>query len=352
MAYIEYHNIGISGLAACVPKLVIDNTKPSDFFSEKEAKAIVRMTGIKQRRKAPPSVCASDMCYAAASRLLSEMDVDICEIDVLLFVSQTPDYKMPSTASILQSRLNLPKSTAAFDVNLGCSGYVYGLSIAYAFCNQPSIRRVLLLNGETRTRAYSPKDKSTGMLFGDGAAATLIEKGSMYGNSYFSLNTDGSRSDYIKIKAGGYRYPSSLDSLSEKEYPDGSIRTEEQGVMDGPGVFDFTIDEVPKDIRTILEYSKTKVDELDVCYLHQANKFITDHIAKKLQISPDKVPYSLSKYGNTSSVSIPLTMVSETPAMMRNNELKVLVCGFGVGLSWASGVLKISKPYVAELLEV
>lgn len=352
MALLRFENIGIGGIAAAVPKTIIDNLAPNEFFTEKEAKSVVKMTGIKERRQALNTQCASDFCYSAALKLLEEMQIDRDTIDVLIFISQTPDYRMPATAIILQSRLGLPKSTAAFDINHGCSGFVYGLAIAYSYCMNPLVNRVLLLNGETRTRVYSPKDKSTGLLFGDGGTAVLVEKNEKYRESCFSLNADGIRSHYIMIKAGAYRYPSSVESLKEKQYEDGSIRTDEQGVMDGSGVFDFTIQDIPLDIEKLLDYCDTQLDSIDAFYLHQANKFITDHIAKKMGIPLAKVPYSLQKFGNTSSVSIPLTMVSETRDMLREKELRVLLSGFGVGLSWGTGLITLSKPYVCDLIEV
>jgi 3-oxoacyl-[acyl-carrier-protein] synthase III len=352
MAKLKYHNIGISGLAAAVPSHKIDNLAPNEWFTEKEAKSVVKMTGIRERRVAPPELCASDFCFAAADNLLREMQLDRTTIDVLIFISQTPDYRMPATGIILQNRLGLPKSTAAFDINLGCSGYVYGLSLAYSFCLQPAIRRVLLLNGETRTKVYSSKDKSTGLLFGDGGAATLVERKASVGDSYFSLNADGKRSHYIMIKSGGYRNMSSIDSLTEKQYEDGSIRNDEQGIMDGAGVFDFTIQDIPRDIEAVLGFSGNSHVEIDYFLLHQANKFITDHIARKMNIPMDKVPYSLQKFGNTSSVSIPLTMVSELREQLMQNELKLLMTGFGVGLSWGTCIINTDHVHVCDLFEI
>ena len=352
MAILKFSGIGISGIAAAVPSIVYDNLEGAEFFSEKERKSVVRMTGIRQRRVASPEICASDLCYEAADQLLKEMNIDRDTIDLLIYVSQTPDYRMPATGIILQDRLGLSKDTAAFDVNLGCSGYVYGLSMAFSYLNNKSFRRVLLLNGETRTRAYSFKDKSTGLLFGDGGTATLIEKRDEAGGSTFSLNSDGSRSHYIMIKSGGYRNRSTPESLQEKVYEDGSIRTDEHGVMDGAGVFDFTIKDIPADIELVLNEFGCSIDGIDFFLLHQANKFITDHIAKKLQIPLEKVPYSLQKYGNTSSVSIPLTIVSELRDSPIIDNCKILMSGFGVGLSWGTAILDLNKPHISELKEI
>ena len=352
MAIFKYSEIGISGISAAVPKEKNNNLTPNDFFTEKEAKSVVKMTGIKERRVAPSNICASDLCYEAAEQLLKDMAIDKNTIDVLIFISQTPDYRMPSTGIILQHRLGLSKSCAAFDINLGCSGYVYGLCLAYSFCKQKTINKVLLLNGETRTKVYSFKDKSTGLLFGDAGAATLIERNKDAGDSFFSLNADGSRYHFIMIPAGGYRYPSSPETVKEKVFEDGSIRTDEQGIMDGSGVFDFTIQDVPQDIIRVLNESGRSINDIDIFLFHQANKFITDHIAKKMGIPLEKVPYSLDKFGNTSSVSIPLNIVSELSNQLPNEAKTVLMTGFGVGLSWATGLLNLIRPYISKLIEI
>jgi 3-oxoacyl-[acyl-carrier-protein] synthase-3 len=352
MAFFEYSGIGITAIAAAVPKNVFNNINDNVYFTEKEVGSVIKMTGIVERRVADAKMCASDLCFAAAEKLLEDNQINREEIDVLIFISQTPDYRMPATGIILQNRLSLGKHCAAMDINLGCSGYIYGLNLAYSYANHTSIRKVLLLNGETRTKVYSFKDKSTGLLFGDGGTATLIEAGEKYTKAHFSLHADGKRWQAIMIKNGGYRNPSSLDSILEKEYPDGSIRTDEQGVMDGPCVFDFTIQEVPESIKYIMEKTGTSIDDIDVFLLHQANKFITNHIAKKLGLPMEKIPYSLHKFGNTSSVSIPLTIVSELREQCIGDNLQTLMCGFGVGLSWGTGLVELNSCQISELLEI
>ena len=177
---------------------------------------IIDKTGVEERRVSDATTTSSDLCFAAAQQLFSENKIDKSKIDILIFISQTPDYRMPATSIILQGRLGLSKSTAAFDVNLGCSGFVYGLSIAYAYAKQPGIRKVLILDGETRSKVYHPKDRKTGFIFGDAAIAAIVEKDDNIGKSIFSLNSDGSLHDLIKIDAGGYRNPSSNETLKEK----------------------------------------------------------------------------------------------------------------------------------------
>ena len=240
MAFLSYSNIGIAGIAACVPKHTIDNYHYTQYFPEDVVRKVVDKIGIYERRFADEHTCASDLCYAAAERLIADLQVDKSEIDVLIFISQTPDYRMPATAFLLQERLGLPKTTMAFDLSLGCSAFLYGLSVGYSLLQQPHIRKVLLLDGETRSKVYSPKDRKTAFLFGDAGAAVLLERGEKYGKSYFSLNSDGSMADTIKIEGGGYRMPSSEETLRERVVDEhGNIRSFEHGYMNGDDVFNF-----------------------------------------------------------------------------------------------------------------
>jgi len=294
---------------------------------------------------------ASDLCFAAAEQLLADNPIDKSEIDILLFVSQTPDFRMPATSVTLQHRLGLPKSTAAFDIGLGCSGFVYGLSVAYAYANMPQVRKVLLLDGETRSKVYHPKDRKTGFIFGDAAVAAIIEKQDS-GTSYFSLNSDGSKSDLIKIDAGGYRNPSNENTTKEKVVDEhGNIRTDEHGYMNGADVFNFVLREIPKNIKNTLAFSNTEIGDLDFYVFHQANKFMNDYLAKKLKLDLAKVPSSIHKYGNTSSVSIPITIVDQLKDQL-NTPKKILLCGFGVGMSWATAVLATKHIKISDIVEV
>lgn len=352
MAYLEYKNVGISGLAAAVPGNIIDNYKYTTYFDAESVKDVVDKIGIKERRIADKDTCASDLCFAAAEKLLTDMNIDRTEIDLLIFVSQTPDYKMPATSIILQHRLNLSNSAIAFDINMGCSGFIYGLSTVYSYMQQHGFRKALLLDGETRSKVYSPKDRNTAFLFGDAGVAALIEKDEKYEESIFSLNSDGSRADLIMIHAGGYRNPSSIETLKEKVIDEhGNIRSDEQAYMNGPDVFNFLIREVPKDVKNTLEYAETDKESIDYFVFHQANDYINSYLAKKLKLDKDKIPMSIEKFGNTSSVSIPLTIATELQDKL-DEKRKVLLCGFGVGLSWATAILNFKNCHISELVEI
>lgn len=352
MANLTFKNIGIIGMAAAVPKRKIINLEFTEFFPADQVKEVVEKTGVFERRWAPEHITASDLVFDAAEKLIADLNINKAEIGALIFVSQTPDYRMPASSVILQDRLGLPKSTLAFDVNLGCSGFVYGLNIAYSFANQENIKYVLLLDGETRTRHYSFKDRSTGFIFGDGGIAALIGKDSKYGNSFFSLNSDGSRESLIKIHYGGSRNPSTMESLTERVVDEhGNIRTDEQGTMNGADVFNFVLAEIPKNIKSVYEWAKVSPNEIDYFVFHQANSFMNGYLAKKLKLDIEKVPATIHKFGNTSSVSIPITIVSELQNKLMGKK-KLLLSGFGVGMSWATGILDFVDCHIANLVEV
>lgn len=350
MATLSFENVGITAMAAAVPAKVINNLEYTDHFSPEETKQVVEKIGVYQRRFAEPGVCSSDLCYAAAEKLITNNDIKRDEIDLLVFISQTPDYRMPATSVILQNRLDLAHNTITIDLNLGCSGFIYGLSVIYSMMERGRLRKALLLDGETRSRIYSPKDRQAAFLFGDGGVAALIEKSSIYGRSYFSLNSDGSKEDLIKMKAGGYRFPTSVETMKERIVDEnGNIRSDEHGYMNGSEVFTFVAKEVPADIRKILEFSGNNISDIDYFVFHQANLFINSHLSRKLRLDPEKVPSTIEKYGNTSSVSIPLTMVSELKGKLDNK--KVLMTGFGVGMTWASCIINTGNCRISEIVE-
>lgn len=352
MAQLTYNGIGITAMCAAVPRTVINNYEYTQYFPKEEVKDVVDKVGIYERRFADENTCSSDLCFAAAEQLISENEIDRNEIDLLIFISQTPDYRMPATSIILQQRLNLPTSTMAFDINLGCSAFIYGLSVVYSLMQQAGIRKALILDGETRSKVYSPKDRRTAFIFGDAGVAALIERKAEFGESFFSFNSDGSREDLIKIPAGGYRQPSSKETVKERvvdEY--GNVRSDEQGYMNGGDVFNFVIKEIPKDFNLIFDYAKKDKAEIDYFVFHQANGFINGYLAKKLKLDLNKIPSTIEKFGNTSSVSVPLTIVSELRNKLNGNNT-LFLSAFGVGMTWASAILKLDNCNIGEIVEV
>lgn len=353
MAIISYKNVGITAMAACVPKNVIDNYHYDlDIWPEEEVKKVVDKVGVKERRFADKETCSSDLCFAAAEKLIKDNNINRDEIDLVIFLSQTPDYRMPATSILLQDRLGLPMSTMAFDISLGCAGFISALSIVYAMMQNHGFRKALLLDGETRSKVYSRKDRREAFIFGDAGIAALIERNENFGESHFSINSDGSRGKLIMIPAGGYRKMSSVETLQEKvvdEY--GNIRSEEQGQMNGADVFNFVIVEIPKDIKRLLTSTGDDIQSMDYYVFHQANSFINNYIAKKMKLDKERIPWTIQKYGNTSSVSVPLTIISELKDKLSGNK-KLLLSAFGVGMAWASAIVPFHDCKISDIVEI
>jgi 3-oxoacyl-[acyl-carrier-protein] synthase-3 len=352
MGLLSFKNVGITGLSAAVPRRIIKNYEHNLWFKKEDVKEIIEKIGVLERRFADEKTCSSDLCFFASDKLLTEMRINREEIDLLIFISQTPDYRMPATSVLLQERLGLSTSTITLDINLGCSAFLYGLTVAYSMVTAGGIRKALVLDGETRSKVYSQKDRKTGFLFGDAGVAALIEEDEKLDKSWFSLNSDGSRESLIKIPAGGYRNMSSCETVKERvvdEY--GNIRSDEQGYMKGADVFNFVIREVPKDFARLLEFSGLDLSSIDYFVFHQANSYINGFLAKKLKLPGDKIPVTIQKYGNTSSVSIPLTIVSELRGKLAGKN-RLLLSGFGVGLTWGTAVINVDGCYVGEIVEV
>lgn len=339
MAKFAIDNVKIEAIYSCVPSQRI---KTSDYalFSEAESLLFEKTTGIKERRVASKELTCSDLCYKSAENLLSDLNINKEEIDVLIFVSQSPDYFLPATAVTLQERLGLTTNCMAFDINLGCSGYVYGLSVIASLMKN-GLKKGLLLAGDKSTISTSEKDKSTYPLFGDAGTATLLSFDENASNMFFDLHSDGSGKDAIIIEYGHSRFPYNTFMDTEREYEPGVIRSKNHLALDGLKVFNFALKEVAKSIDDCLNYANVNQHEVDYFVLHQANKLINDSVRKKMKLREDKFPMSIAKYGNTSSASIPLTICVALQEKIRNQEFTMLLSGFGVGLSWANVLLKV-----------
>ena len=266
MSILRFNNIGIHSVSACVPSKVVYNSDLKNFIAEDELNKTIHSIGIQERRIAEKEICSSDLCFKAAEQLIEEQNIIRDSIGALIFISQTPDYRQPSTAPSLQSRLGLSQSVMSFDINMACSGYIYGLSIAYSLALQEGIGRVLLLVGETMSKTVSNHDKVTTPLFGDAGSATLIERSTQYGDSCFSLHSDGSGSDILRIPYGGYRSPSCIESLEEVIDGDGNILTGEQLHMKGMDVFNFGLRVVPSGIKEILKALDMKIEDYNKAF--------------------------------------------------------------------------------------
>jgi len=331
--------VRIAGLASAVPATISSVADCAEKFGVAEVQKISLSTGVEKRRISSGRLCASDLCFASAQRLLAELRWPAESIDGLVFVTQTPDFILPATSCTLHGRLGLAKSCAAFDVGLGCSGYVYGLWLAASLLAGAGLSRVLLLVGDTIPRLTSPLDRATTLLFGDAGTATALLRDATAGPMNFALGTDGSGWKNLIIPAGMNRQPHSAASAPQQSAEGTNIRSAEDLLMDGPEIFAFTLREVAPMVTTVLTAAGWTKDEVDYFVFHQANKFMLTHLANSMKLPLTKVPLSLKEYGNTSSASIPLTINTQLLESISSRPLKLLLAGFGVGYSWGACTL-------------
>lgn len=336
----------VCGIAAAVPTYAEDNLQYS-ALTESERAMLVKTTGVRMRHIAKNGVTTSDLCYASAEQLISRLGWNKDEIGLLIFVSQSPDYFLPATSIVLQARLGLSSNTAAFDINLGCSGYVYGLSVAASMMATGAFTKALVLAGDISSVGITPRDKSTWPLFGDAGTATALEYDET-SKSYFTLHSDGKGKDAIIIPDGGLRSPVNENSFTETEVEPGIVRHRRNLWLNGLDVFNFSIREVPPNITALMNFAGVTPEEIDYFIFHQANKLMIETIRKKLKLPPEKVPYSLDDFGNTSSASIPLTIAARL-ADASQHPRKWILSGFGVGLSWASACIDTTKIVCPEI---
>lgn len=330
-------NIGIKAIEYVLPDKVLSNEELAEIYYEWSAEKIFAKTGIAKRHIVSEEESATDLAEQAARKIFESGIISPEEIDFIIFATQSPDYKLPTSACILQNKLGISKNAGAYDFNLGCSAYIYGLAMAKSFINTRIAKNILLLTAETYTKYIHPLDRSTRTIFGDAGAATLIcDDGHSIGE--FDLGTDGSGKNALIIPAGGAKLPASNET-SKVQNDNGSIRSQENLFMDGTEVFNFTIDVVPKSINNILEKHEVLLEEIDLFVFHQANKFMLDFLRKKIKIPKEKFYINIEDIGNTVSATIPIALKrAENEGRLKKGD-KVLITGFGVGLSWGSTII-------------
>lgn len=346
MALFSVNGVRIVGMAAGVPKNVV---KITDVIKNEnyDASDFATKTGIESARISN-DFTASDLCFAATEKLISDLSWDKSEIDGIFFVTQHPDYILPATSCVLQERLGLSKECYAMDISLGCSGWVYGLSVAASLLSNGGMKKILLMSGDAKKRVQGELDP----LFGFAGTVTALEyTGNSVDSMEFHTGTDGSGYDAIIIPDGGSRNQMTKDSF-ELEDVDGKKLHRLQTRMKGMDVFSFGISVAPKSVKKLLEYNGKDIEYYDYFVFHQANMMMNEKIRKKLKIDDSKVPYSLTNFGNTSSASIPLTIVSQLKGKLENTETKFLCCGFGVGLSWGTVSFETNKLIISDLVEL
>ncbi|GHT53748.1 3-oxoacyl-ACP synthase [Bacteroidia bacterium] len=319
----------IKAISYYLPETVLTNEQLVEEFPEWTVKKVAGKVGVNRRHIAGNDECASDMAIKAAQQLFSEHQVDKSTIDYVLFCTQSPDYILPTSACIIQDKLGLSTSCGALDFNLGCSGYVYGLSLAKGLIAGGIAKNVLLLTAETYTKHIHPADKGNRTIFGDAATATLVSTEGFAAIADFSLGTDGSGFDKLIVKTRGCRNPLIANDLSDYLY------------MDGPEIFNFTLDRVPSLVENILARNNIVQQDVDLFIFHQANQYMLDFLKDTLKIDDEKFYGYLSEVGNTVSSTIPLAMYfADKERVLSGN---VVIAGFGVGYSWGGCLLRIKN---------
>lgn len=330
-------NIFIKDLAYYLPSKVVTNEELVQEFPEWSVAKIADKVGVDERRVAASDETATDLAILAAEKLFTEGVVNRADIDFVLFCTQSPDYKLPSSACIIQDRLGLGTKCGAFDFNLGCSGYEYGLAVAKGLIMAGIASNVLLLTGETYNHYIHPRDKGNRTIFGDGASATVVSTDGFAEIGDFCLGTDGSGASNLIVKSGGARYPERFNNLIFDE--DGNPISSDYLNMNGPEIFTFTLTKVPKMVKEVLMKNKLEKEDIDLFVFHQANKYMLEHLCKKLKIEEEKFFDNLAMVGNTVSSTIPIALCdAREQGMLKGN---VLLAGFGVGLSWGATVIKV-----------
>ncbi len=344
MALSTLHNVRFAGMASCVPKQVVSNLEDCPPTQRSERERLVRNIGISYRRICSETQYFSDLAFIAAEQLLTDLQWERAEVDALIVVTQSPDYLTPATAIILQDRLRLPQSTIAFDVNLGCSGYPFGLHLLSSMIAAGGVKKGLLLVGDKTVNAKDP-------LFSDAGTATALEFDANASPMYFDLNSDGSGYQAIMMPIGGHRTPYKSQHFVPSYDKHGNEIKQDSLQLNGPAVLSFSTQRIPPAVDKLLEYSKISKEMVDYFVFHQANRMINETIRKKLGLPVEKVPSTLQEFGNTSGASLPITMTVRLREALAGPSKRLLLSGFGIGLSWGTCILNIENAVFPHLQE-
>jgi len=344
--------VRIAGFRAVTPRARHSYIETPAPFTAEEAEKLLGSIGVHSRRIAPPHVCASDLCVAAAEGLLTQLGWRGADVDVLIFVSQDPDYNVPATSCVMHKRLEMAPGAMCFDVNLGCSGFVYALMTASKLLQGMEKGRALVLCGDTSSRHLLPDDRATLPLFGDAGGACALEVAEGAAPLRFVVGTDGTGAKNIWVKAGGRRNSlvPPLEPVCAEEHA--RLYRDSRLSLNGAEVFSFTLRAVPPLVKDTLELAGWGVEDVDWCVMHQANGFMLEHLRKKTKFSPERFVNDMYDFGNTSSASIPLAISHKLGESLAGGNRRLLMAGFGVGWSWgalAAEVGPIPAPEVVDL---
>jgi len=345
-------SVKIAGMQAAVPSHRHSYVENPDIFNQDEADKIYSSTGIHSRRVLPKHLCASDMCIAAAQTLLERLGWDPSTVDILLYVSQDADYALPATACLMQNRLGLPLTAACMDISLGCSGFVYGSWMAGQMLNSSNGKRALVLCGDTSSRHLRDDDRGSLPLFGDAGVAVAYEYDESWPDSFAVFGTDGTGGQHIAVKAGGRRNPIMPNKSGVIDQANPDIYAQSRLHLNGAAVFSFTLKVVPKLIKDVLALASIEKDDLDMVVMHQANKFILEHLRKKAKFSKEKYLIDMKDFGNTSSASVPLAICHQLSDFFDHEPQKMLLGGFGVGWSWGAIIADVALQVKPQIIEI
>ena len=352
MSYLRINNVQIKGIAACVPERVEEN-RDYTLLSQEEIEKYIATTGIERRHCAvhDGSICTSDLCQKAAEKLLADLGWDKSEVELLVFVSHTTDYRLPATACVLQDKMGLPTSCMAFDVTLGCSGYLYGLGIAANLLSSGTIKKALLMVGNTQSEYASYEDRSMYLLLGDAGTVTALEYAEGCGDQMDIIYmTDGSGRESVVVPDGGSRNPVNEKSFVMEDCGDGIRRTRLHEKMDGVEVFSYAVSNIPKCYNQLKNLMQFDDEDMDYYLIHQANKFLCEKLRKKMKLPEEKVPYNIREFGNTSGATIPLLMVTNLSEELAKRPLSLGMFTIGVGFSLGAARVKTSGNIVCPPL--
>lgn len=323
----------------------IDYYFPDNIEYNDPEDKMTKKIGIEIKNIAGTDEYASDLAVAAATKLFTSGNVDPSEIDFLIYCTQSPEYYLPTTACIIQDRLGLPTTCGALDINLGCSGYIYGLSLAKGLIESGSAQNVLFLTSDTYSKYINPRDRSVKLLFGDAASATLISTSENLQFSQigpFTFGTDGKGANNLIVYAGGLREPITSESIIETEDEFGNVRSRSNLYMNGSEIFNFAMKQVPNAVNDLLKKTNGTIENFDYFVFHQANQYMLESLRRKMKIPNDKFLIEFSDCGNTVSSSIPIALIRAFKSGRIKNGDKVLLVGFGVGYSWGAGSVVIN----------
>ena len=337
------NNVNLVAVNSWLPQTNVELRSLSSLYGDAEVESIIKATGVERVRIADETMTSSDMCFYAAEALFEKEQLDRSRIDGLVFVSQTSDWILPATSISLQDRLGLSKDVVCIDIHYGCSGYIYGLFQAASWIACGACENVLVLAGDTTSRMINEHDKSLRLVFGDCGTASIVSK--VPGQMGFHIQSDGSGSDRLIVPAGGFRLPISEETSVLEWDEDKNGRTKNDLFMDGMAIFNFAITKVHKNINTLIENMNWQKEDVGFYGLHQANEFMVNYVRKKLKVDEKLVPVNVRNYGNTGPATLPLLLSDVCSEDNNYNLNKVIMSGFGVGLSWGSVATDLSNTH-------